>query len=336
MNQLSGKRILITGGTGSLGSALVQRLLSGQVGDPACVTIFSRDELKQSQLKAQLQDKRLKFIIGDVRDRHSIELALQNIDVLFNAAAMKRVETCERWPAEAIKTNCLGTINIVEAIQKYNLPVETVVGVSSDKGCKPVNTYGATKLLQEKILLVANEDCPHTRFVSVCYGNVMASRGSVITVFRELIEAGKPLTIRDPNMTRFLISLGEAVDALLAVLNFGNKGEIYVPIIPSATIGDIADVLIDGRGIEKVYLGKGSGEKMDEILITAEEANRVALFNDYYVVTPEIQAEPAIEGEYNSKNYLIDKRHLRQIFSKLGLLVADADIKQVALTSVRE
>lgn len=336
MNHLSGKRILITGGTGSLGSALVQRLLSGQVGNPACVTVFSRDELKQSQLKAQLQDKRLKFIIGDVRDRHSIELALQNIDVLFNAAAMKRVETCQRFPAEAIKTNCLGTINIVEAIQKCNLSVETVVGVSSDKGCNPVNVYGNTKALQQDILLVANEDCPHTRFVSVRYGNVMTSRGSLIPILQGQIKEGKPLTIHDPTMTRFLINLAKAVDTLLAVLTFGNKGEIYVPIIPSATVGDIADVLIDGRDIEKVYTGKGPGEKMNEVLINEVEADQVILRDGYYVVTPEVQTEPAIEGEYNSKNYLIDKKHLRQIFSKLGLLVDDTDIKQVVFADIRE
>ena len=321
MNQLKGKRILITGGTGSLGTALVKRLLSGVAEEPACIVIFSRDELKQAQLKAQYRDKRLKFILGDVRDRCSIELALQNIDVLFNTAAMKRVETCQRFPAEAIKTNCLGTINIVEAIQKYNLPVETVVGVSSDKGCHPVNNYGATKLLQERILIVANEDCPQTRFVSVCYGNVMASRGSVIPIFQDLIKAGKPLTIPDPNMTRFLISLDKAVDTLLEALNYANRGEIYIPIISSATIGNIADVLIDGRDIEKVVVGKGAGEKMDEILIAEEEASQVVLRDGYYVVTPEMQKEPAISGEYNSRDYLIDKVQLRELFSKLGLLI---------------
>jgi len=321
MNQISGKRILVTGGTGSLGSELVKRLLSGQVGAPVSVTVFSRDELKQSQLKAHLQDKRLKFIIGDVRDRATIELALQNIDVLFNAAALKRVETCERFPAEAIKTNCLGTVNIVETIQKYNLPIETVVGVSSDKGCHPVNNYGATKFLQEKILLVANEDCPQTRFVSVCYGNVMASRGSVISVFQEQIKAGGPLTIHEPNMTRFLISLEGAVDTLLEALASAKRGEVYVPIIPASTIGDIADVMIDGRDIEKIYTGVSQGEKMNEVLIIEEETNRVILRNGYYAISPEVQAAPAIHGEYNSNDYLIDKRRLRQIFSDLGLMV---------------
>jgi len=328
MKQIEGKRILITGGTGSLGTALVQRLLSGQAGEPAGVTVFSRDELKQSQLKAQHQDdRRLKFIIGDVRDRCSIELALQNVDVLFNAAALKRVEACQRFPAEAIKTNCLGTIHIVETIQKYRLPVEVVVGVSSDKGCHPVNNYGATKLLQERILLAANEDCPHTRFVSVCYGNVIASRGSVIPVFQEQIKAGKPLTIHDPNMTRFLITLDRAVDTLVEALNYGNRGEVYVPVTSSATVGDIADVLIDGRDTEKVYVGKGRGEKMHEVLINEVDVNQVIKRDGYYVITPEVQGSPAIKEEYNSKNYLIGKEQLRQIFDELGLLIPRVDLR---------
>ena len=322
MNQIEGKRILITGGTGSLGTALVQRLLSGQAGDPAAVTIFSRDELKQSQLKAQHgDDSRLKFIIGDVRDRCAVELALQNVDVLFNAAALKRVEACQRFPSEAIKTNCLGTIHIVETIQKYKLPVEVVVGVSSDKGCHPVNNYGATKLLQERILLAANENCPNTRFISVCYGNVIASRGSVIPIFQGQIKEGKPLTIHDPNMTRFLITLEQSVDALIEGLNNANMGEVYVPVTPSATVGDIADVLIDGRAMGKVYVGKERGEKMHEVLINEVDVNRVILRDGYYVVTPEIQASPAIKEEYNSKNYLVGKEQLRQIFSELGLLI---------------
>jgi len=321
MNYIDGKRVLITGGTGSLGTALVKRLLSGEC-IPASITVFSRDELKQSQLREQYQgDSRLNLIIGDVRDRQRVELALQNVDILFNAAALKRVETCERHPSEAIKTNCFGTINIVETIQKYNLPIKAVVGVSSDKGCNPVNVYGQTKSLQESILLVANLDCPHTRFVSVCYGNVMASSGSVIPIFQNQIKKGGPVTIHDPAMTRFLISLNKAVDTLLEALNTANRGEIYVPVIPSATVGDIADVLIDGRNIEKTYVGKGQGEKMNEVLINEVEVDKVVLRDGYYVVTTEIQENPAVKGEYNSKDYLIGKTELRQVFSELGLLL---------------
>jgi UDP-glucose 4-epimerase len=321
MSSIDNSRILITGGTGSLGNALVERLLSGTAGNPKVVTVFSRDELKQAELKAKHKgDDRLKFVIGNVRDRHAVELALMNIDIVFNAAAMKRVETCERFPAEAIKTNCLGVINIVEAIRKYELPVKTVVGVSSDKGCSPVNNYGCTKFLQEKVLLSANQDCENTRFVSVCYGNVMGSRGSVIPIFKKLIAEGKPVTIHDPNMTRFLISLDQAVDTLLAVLNTGNRGEIYVPVIPSATIEDIADVLIDHKGNQKVYVGVGQGEKMHEILINEVEITRTILRDGYYVVTPHIQEKPAIMKEYNSKDYLLDKYNLRRLFCKYGLL----------------
>ena len=317
MKEIEGKRILITGGTGSLGTALVERLL---LGNPKSVTVFSRDELKQSQLHTKFPDKRLKFIIGNVRDRNVIELALRNIDIVFNAAAMKRVETCEIFPAEAIKTNCLGTINIVETIQKYNLPIETVVGVSSDKGCHPVNIYGATKMLQEKILLAANADTPQTRFVAVCYGNVMASRGSVIPIFQELINSGKPITIHDPAMTRFLISLEQAVDTLLAALEYANRGEIYVPLIPAATVGDIASVLIGEKDIEQIIIGKGAGEKTHEVLINEVEVMRTMKRGDYYVVSPEVQASPAIDREYVSCDYLISKSELKELFKGHGFI----------------
>ena len=318
MNKLSGNRILITGGTGSLGTALVRRLLEREVDSPACVTVFSRDELKQSQLRAQFPDDRLRFVIGDVRDYRAVELVLRSHDVVIEAAAMKRIEVCQRFPSEAIKTNCLGTINIVEAIREHNLPV-TVLGVGSDKGCYPVNTYGKTKSLQEDILLAANNDSLQ-RFVAVRYGNVMASRGSVILIFLEQIKEGKPLTIRDPNMTRFLISLDQAVDTILAAYAFAKGGEVYVPMVPSATVGDIADVLIDGREIEKVYTGAIPGEKMHELLITEDELSKVILRDNYFVVTPEVQKKAGLLKEYNSKNHLLDKVRLKELFSGIGVV----------------
>ena len=320
MKEIEGKRILITGGTGSLGTALVERLLSGVSGNPSRVTVFSRGELKQSQLHASFPDKRLNLIIGDVRDRHAIELALQNTDVIINAAAMKRVETCEENPAEAIKTNCLGTINIVETIQKYNLPVETMVGISSDKGVHPVNVYGSTKMIQEKITLAGNKVIPGTRFIAVCYGNVMGSSGSVIPSFQALIQKGKPLTIHDPEMTRFLISLDHAVDTILEALQYAQRGEIYVPILPAATVGDIADVIIGDKTVEKVTIGRGSGEKIDETLINVIEVMCTLKRGDYYVVSPEVQASPAIDREYVSCDYLISKSELKELFKGHGFI----------------
>jgi FlaA1/EpsC-like NDP-sugar epimerase len=320
MSKLDGARILITGGTGSLGTALTERLLSDTVSRPESITVFSRDELKQSEMRSKYRDKRLKFIIGDVRDLQRMEITLQGVDILFNTAAMKRVETCQRFPSEAVKTNLLGTINIVETIQKYRLPIHTVVGVSSDKGCHPFNIYGASKFLQEQIMLAANEDCPSTRFVAVCYGNVLASRGSVIPIFMEQIANNMPLTVRDPNMTRFLITLHKAVDTLLEALNHGNRGEIYVPIIPSASVGDIAAVLIDGRDIQVIYTGKGAGEKMHETLITEEDAPKVCMRDGYYVVTNEVQSPPTLMGEYISSDWLLSRDELRELFYEKGLL----------------
>ncbi len=181
---LDGKRILITGGTGSLGTALVQRLLTGEVGMSHSITVYSRDEAKQHGMRLKYLHDNLHFMLGDVRDYQRLRMALHDIDVVFNTAALKHVDTCQNNPAEAIKTNIIGTLNLVTAIQDFQLSIETVVGVSSDKGVHPVNIYGATKFLQEALTLHANVDCPNTRFVSVCYGNVMASRGSVIPVFQ--------------------------------------------------------------------------------------------------------------------------------------------------------
>jgi UDP-glucose 4-epimerase len=327
MNILDGSKVLITGGTGSLGQELTRRLLSGRDGIPDSITIYSRDELKQSEMKTAMPSKKLKFVIGDVRDRDRVELALQGIDIIFNAAAMKRVETCQRFPSESIKTNLIGTINIVETIQKYRLPVHTVIGVSSDKGCHPVNIYGSTKFLQEQILLAANQDIPGTRFIAVCYGNVLASRGSVIPIFQEQITSGGPVTVRDPEMTRFLISLDQAVDTLMAALYYAQPGEIYIPIIPSATVGDIASVLINGRDIKIKVTGRGVGEKMDETLITSEDAPRVVLSNGYYVVTGKIQPRMVLETEYNSRDYLLSRGELKKLFISKGYIKGEVSVK---------
>lgn len=320
MSQIDGKNVLIIGGTGSLGTHLTRRLLSGKDGNPASVSIFSRDEDKQHSMRLEYPDKRLKFIIGDVRDINAVRAALHGADMVFNAAAMKHVPSCEAYPIEAVKTNVLGTINIVETIRGFNIPVETVVGVASDKGAHPCNLYGSTKFTQAAILLNANNYIPDTRFISVCYGNVLASRGSVIPVFQKQIGDGGPVTITDPFMSRFLISLDQAVDTLLEALENAQRGEVYVPIIPSAYVGDIAKVLINGNGIETRIIGKRTGEKMHEVLITEEETERVVRRGDYYVVTQHTQENPVLIKEYNSRDYLISYEELREIFIKQGFV----------------
>lgn len=251
---LEGKRILITGGTGSLGRVLIRRLLSSELGTPKQIVVFSRDEAKQHYLRLEYQNRKVAmddfvyrnfqaivaFRIGDLRDFASISAALASVDVVFNAAALKQVPSCEYFPQEAVQTNILGAENIVRAIREQRLAIATVVGISTDKACKPVNVMGMTKAIQERILIRANLECPGTRFICVRYGNVLASRGSVIPLFHEQIRNGGPVTITTPEMTRFLLSLNRAVDTIFAALRQAQPGETYIPRVQSARILDLA------------------------------------------------------------------------------------------------
>ena len=272
---LSNKTILVTGGTGSLGKVLIRRLLSGEMGTPKKIIVFSRDEAKQHEMRISYLNRKaptdeiiynnfqrlLEFRIGDVRDFHSVSSALQGVDIVFNAAALKQVPSCEYFPFEAVKTNIAGPENIVRAIRELKLPVETVVGISTDKACKPVNVMGMTKAIQERIFITANLDCPKTRFICVRYGNVLASRGSVIPLFHEQILAGGPVTITTPDMTRFLLSLDQAVDTIFAALKVQNVARhIFheyhrqkLPILHSALIGN--------RPIKTIITGIRPGEE---------------------------------------------------------------------------
>src|SRR5690349_2086740 len=282
---LENKRVLITGGTGSLGKVLTSRILAGDIGKPKKVMIFSRDEAKQHDMRIAYQQRRvatdeiiyhnfeqlLEFRIGDVRDLHSITSALRDADIVFNAAALKQVPACEYFPFEAVRTNIEGAENIARAIRELSLPVDTVVGISTDKACKPVNVMGMSKAIQERIFINANLTCPSTRFICVRYGNVLASRGSVIPLFHDQIRNGGPVTITAPEMTRFLLSLDEAVDTIFTALKEAKRGETYIPRAPSATIMNIAHVLIGMRKIELRTVGVRPGEKLHEILISEEE-----------------------------------------------------------------
>jgi FlaA1/EpsC-like NDP-sugar epimerase len=225
-----------------LGKVLVRRLLNNdEMGDPAKIIVFSRDEAKQHEMRMSYQHKtaatdeiiyrnfqqKLEFRIGDVRDFHSIAAVLRDADIVFNAAALKQVPTCEYFPAEAVKTNILGPENIVRAIQEHNLPIQAVVGISTDKACKPVNAMGMTKAIQERVFIQANMRCPNTRFLCARYGNVLASRGSVIPLFHDQIRNGGPVTITTTDMTRFLLSLDDAVNTIFAAVRDGLPGETY-------------------------------------------------------------------------------------------------------------
>jgi UDP-glucose 4-epimerase len=329
---LEGKRILITGGTGSLGHRVVHRVLSGALGRPARVTVFSRDEAKQHYMRlAYLQRQALtddviyqnskallRFRIGDVRDYVSVLQALRDADVVIHAAALKQVPTCEYFPSEAIATNVTGAENLVRAVRENDTPVKVVVGLSTDKACKPINVMGMTKAIMERVFVEANIDCPDVRFVCVRYGNVIASRGSVVPLFVDQIERGGPVTVTMPEMTRFLLSLDGAVDTVLAALSSAKAGEIYVPAVPAARVVDLAAVMIGERNIPIVYTGIRPGEKIHEIMVSEEECHRTMRRGDFYVVTPmlpELQPEgiavPAFAREYSSADITIEGAALR-------------------------
>ena len=312
---LTDKTILITGGTGSLGKVLTRRLLSGEMGTPKKIIIFSRDETKQHEMRVDYQNLRspteeiiynnfkqlLEFRIGDIRNYWSISAVLKQVDIVFNAAALKQVPSCEYFPFEAVQTNVVGPENIIRAIRENNLPVETVVGISTDKACKPVNVMGMTKALQERIFIRANIDCPKTRFICVRYGNVLASRGSVIPLFHEQIRSGGPVTITTSDMTRFLLSLDQAVDTIFAAIKYANAGETYIPCIPSANVVDISKILIGNRPIKIVITGIRPGEKVHEILVSEEEAHRTIERKPYYVILPIL---PELNVHNKKQNYL--------------------------------
>lgn len=340
--QLEGKRVLITGGTGSLGKVLTSRILTGELGLPQKVVIFSRDEAKQHEMRMAYQHRRvatdeviyrnlpetLDFKIGDVRDFHSIASAMGDAEIVFNAAALKQVPTCEYFPFEAVKTNIEGAENIVRAIRELRLQVETVVGVSTDKACKPVNVMGMSKAIQERIFCSANLTCPRTRFICVRYGNVLASRGSVIPLFLDQIHHGGPVTITDPRMTRFLLSLDQAVDVIFSALSGAHPGETYIPRVSSSKVVDIASVLIGDRSIKTQIIGVRPGEKTHEILISEEECHRSFERGSHYVVGPILpelrqRGEMAdnLSREYSSENDVLTVQETRNILMKHDLLL---------------
>lgn len=341
---LKDKRVVVTGGTGSLGKVLVKRLLSGELGMPKRVTVFSRDEAKQHSMRLAFQHLRaptdeiiyhnfeqfLQFRIGDVRDLHSVATLLREADVVFNAAALKQVPSCEYFPFEAVQTNVIGAENVIRAIREHNLPVETVVGVSTDKACKPVNVMGMTKAVQERLFVRANLDGGDTRFICVRYGNVLASRGSVIPLFHEQIRRGGPVTITTTDMTRFLLSLEQAVDTIFAALHGAARGETYIPRVPSAKVSDIADALIDEAKIETAVTGIRPGEKIHEILVSEEEAHRTVDRGDYYVIQPMLpellpaeRTEKLVGKEYSSADNVMTREEVAALLRRHNLMIGD-------------
>jgi UDP-N-acetylglucosamine 4,6-dehydratase len=279
---LSDKTILLTGGTGSFGTAFVRRVTS-QFPD-ATIRVYSRDELKQSELRARFGDGQLRFLIGDVRDRGRMTRAAQGADVVVHAAAMKQVPACEYNPFEAVRTNVVGAQHVVDCAIDAGVP--KVLALSTDKAVNPVNLYGATKLCAEKIVVQGNAYAAQsdTRLACVRYGNVVGSRGSVVPLFREQASSGR-ITITDERMTRFWITLDQAVDLVLYALEHMVGGEIFIPKIPSMRVVDLAEAM--APGLPRDLIGIRPGEKLHELLLTSDESRHAIDAGDVYVVLPE-------------------------------------------------
>jgi UDP-glucose 4-epimerase len=272
----------------------------------------------------------LNFRIGDVRDYSALLSAMRECDMVFHAAALKQVPSCEYFPFEAVLTNIVGAQNVARAIRENRLGIEKVIGISTDKACKPINVMGMTKALQERVLIEANRDCSATDFMCVRYGNVIASRGSIVPLFVEQVRKNQTLTVTLEEMTRFLLSLDKAVDTVFAALNEGMRGETYVPKVASAKMVDVAKALMGEKTLPILFTGIRPGEKVHEIMVSEEECFRTIERGEYYVilpVLPELREEKdfslALQSEYSSKDKNITIDEL-----KLLLGEADSEIAQ--------
>ena len=331
----SGKTLLITGGTGSFGNAVLKRFLETDIKE---IRIFSRDEKKQDDMRKKYQSSKLKFYIGDVRDYNSILNATRGVDYIYHAAALKQVPSCEFHPMEAVKTNVIGTENVLEAaIQNH---VKRIVCLSTDKAVYPINAMGISKAMMEKVIVAKSRNLEELDTTICCtrYGNVMASRGSVIPLFVDQIRQGKPLTITDPNMTRFMMTLDDAVDLVLYAFEHGQNGDIFVQKAPAATIHVLAQALTQLLNVPEhpiSIMGTRHGEKAFEALLSREEM-AVALDQGYYYRVPADQRDlnysKYVENgdlkitqfeDYNSHNTeRLDVEGMKKLLLKLGFVRA--------------
>lgn len=323
------KTLLITGGTGSFGNAVLDRFLNTDIGE---IRIFSRDEKKQDDMRHKYKSDKIKFYIGDVRDYDSIHSAMRGVDFVFSAAALKQVPSCEFYPLEAVKTNVEGTGNTIEAAIACG--VKRLVVLSTDKAVYPINAMGMSKAMMEKVMIAKsrNVSASETRMCGTRYGNVMASRGSVIPLFIKQIKANQPITVTDPNMTRFMMSLPQAVELVLFAFNHCEQGDIFVQKAPAATIEDLAWVLRDlfnGKNEIRV-IGTRHGEKVYETLLAKEEAVKAVDMGDYFRVPADTRdlnygkffdngdQRVTVAEEYNSHNTVrLDRNGLRELLLKL-------------------
>lgn len=292
--KIKNKTLLITGGTGSFGNAVLNRFLETDYFSE--IRIFSRDEKKQDDMRILLKNEKLKFYIGDVRDYNSVEKAMRGVDYVFHAAALKQVPSCEFFPLEATKTNVFGTQNVIDAAEYNN--VVKVICLSTDKAAYPINAMGISKALMEKVAVAAARNCKNTTVCLTRYGNVMASRGSVIPLFLNQINNNETITITDPKMTRFLMSLDEAVELVLFAFEHGNQGDLFVNKAAACTIGDLAQALIElcNADNEVKIIGTRHGEKLYETLCTREEMVKAEDMDAFYRI-------PADNRDLNYSDY---------------------------------
>jgi FlaA1/EpsC-like NDP-sugar epimerase len=337
---LQGKRILITGGTGSLGKTLVYQIMKGKLGKPKQLVVFSRDEDKQYNMELEWKnikvttddvfyhpDEILDFQIGDVRDYESVVRAVKKADIIIHAAALKQVPMGEYFPYESIKTNILGTQNIIRAILESDNQVSTMLTISTDKACKPVNTYGMCKAIQERLVIEANRLCPRTRFICVRYGNVAASRGSIIPLFQEQIKKGGPITVTTKDMTRFILTLETAIDTVMVALRDAEPGDTYVPDLPAVKIIDLVKAMIGKRKIGIKFIGIRPGEKIHELMISEEEIPRTIKKGEYFIVCPvlpslrkKVSKKPVLPRELTSADYCMSENELQKFLKDGGYL----------------
>ena len=327
------KTLLITGGTGSFGNAVMRRFLKSDIGE---IRVLSRDEKKQDDMRKKYADPKLKFYIGDVRDLSSVRAAMSGVDYVFNAAALKQVPSCEFFPMEAVRTNVMGTDNVIEAAVAAG--VKRVVCLSTDKAVYPINAMGMSKAMMEKVMVAKSRNLEGTGSV-VCgtrYGNVMASRGSVIPLFVQQVMAGKPITVTDPNMTRFMMTLDDAVDLVLYAFQHGQNGEIFVQKAPAATIETLAKAIVQmmGKPAHPInVIGTRHGEKLYEVLCSREEMSNAEDLGGYFRIRPDMrdlnygryfdQGEKRISEseDYNSHNtQRLDVEGMKQLLMKLDFM----------------
>lgn len=329
--EIKNKTLLITGGTGSFGTAVLRKFIDTDHFKE--IRIFSRDEKKQDDMRNQFKNDKLKFYIGDVRDYNSVEPATRGVDYIFHAAALKQVPSCEFFPMQAVKTNIEGTQNVIEAGVKNC--VQKVICLSTDKAAYPINAMGISKAMMEKVAVAASRNAGNTIVCLTRYGNVMASRGSVIPLFVKQIKSGQPLTVTDPKMTRFLMSLEEAVDLVLFAFENGNPGDLFVNKAPAGTIGDLAQALKELYKAENEIkiIGTRHGEKLYETLCTREEMLKAEDMGDFYRIPADNRdlnyAQYFSEGtseidkieDYHSHNTeQQDVEGMKKLLSKLPLI----------------